>query len=368
MEHIRRELAGPGRELPRGAALLLAALADAIAPVFDLRQDCRPGDRCELILDPQRRVQELRLVSRRQPERPLLVRRQDGGLTASRLQLPLSRDTLVVDLEIEDNLAAAIARAGEQDALTDLLADDILGTVIDFRKDPRRGDRLGLVVEKLACDGQFVRYGDVLAAHYRGQRVNELAVRYVDSAGEPGYFDQTGKSLARQFVLYALPYRGITSGFSMHRLHPVLHRVTPHLGTDYAAAMGTQVWATASGVVTQAGVLGALGKAVVIQHANGYVTRYGHLSQILVARGQRVGATGRVTGPHLHYELIKDGRHLNPESINKGIRGEALAATALGAFQATRDQLLDLLREHRTPTATAWALDSSAPAGAPLTD
>ena len=102
------------------------------------------------------------------------------------------------------------------------------------------------------------------------------------------------------------------------------------MGTDYAASHGTPVFATAIGTVTHAGKLGAYGLLVEIEHANGYRTRYAHLSKVLVNRGERVtqqhtvgrvGSTGRSTGPHLHYEILKNGRQINPTLVNRGERG-----------------------------------------------
>lgn len=350
----------------------IARLNGALTCVFDSRRHSRPGDSYELLVDSTGVVYSFRYAPFRTPESPVLVEREQEKLVARRLNLPLVREIHAVEVRIRDNLAHAISLTGEEDALTDLLADNIFGAVVNFRKDPRSGDQIQLLYEKLYCKERFVRYGHILLARYHGQVVSQTGVWYTDPNGNEGYYDEQGRSLARQFLLYALPYRGITSGFSRRRLHPVLKRVMPHLGTDYAASTGTQVWATGRGQVTYAGWKGSLGKAVIVQHPNGYVTRYGHLSRVLARKGQRVeqkqiigrvGATGRVTGPHLHYEIIKDGKHLNPETVNKGSRGDPLPPEALAAFRARRDSLLRMLETGLarvapgTPVAAAEAAD-----------
>jgi murein DD-endopeptidase MepM/ murein hydrolase activator NlpD len=347
------------------AEVQVAQLVRVFGQVHNCRTGLQPGDSYTLTLDHLGQVRHFQYLPWREPERPVVVELVNGRLIGRCLTLPLTTRTEVVELRLEDNLYNAIRAAGEGDELTDLLADDVLGSVVDFQHDPRAGDRIGLVFEKLYRDDRFIRYGRVLLARYQGQVVSQLAVFHEGPAGIRGYYDGEGKSLERTFLLYALPYRGITSRFSHQRFHPVLKRTVPHLGTDYAAGVGTQVWATSRGRVVHAGWKGALGKAVFIEHASGYVTRYGHLSRVLVQKGQYVqqkaliglvGATGRTTGPHLHYEVIRDGRHLNPENVNKGARGRPLEAQQFAAFEARRDSLLTTLADglrQRTELASA---------------
>ena len=232
--------------------------------------------------------------------------------------------------------------------LTDLLADRIFGSVIDFNKDPRKGDRLGLVLRKLFKDGEFVRVDRVLLARYEGEIVKQLAVFYETGEGS-GYYDENGKSVERMFLLSPLSYRRISSGFSHKRFHPILKRNMPHLGMDFAADTGTRVWATARGTVSYAGRKGAYGKLVEIEHPNGYRTRYAHLSRISVRKGQRVdkyeivgrvGSTGRSTGPHLHYELLRNGRHRNPANVNREAKVKPLPEDRKTHFFAHRDRLV----------------------------
>ena len=312
----------------------------------------KPGDYYEVAIDTSDVIRRFCYTPHRTPDRPIEVELRDGQFVARQLQLPLERRVERLEVRIENNLSNAISEAGEGSALSDLVADDIFGAVIDFQRDPRRGDRLGVVFEKLYLDERFVRYGHVLLARYEGERVTELAVRYAPAEGEDAYYNASGRSLGRMFVLKPLGVNRITSRFNRQRFHPVLKKQRPHLGTDYGAPTGTLVWTTARGEVAYAGWKGGYGKLVEIVHPNGYRTRYAHLSKILVRKGQlvrqkeiigKVGATGLATGPHLHYEIIKDGHHINPEHINRGSVVPSLADDLLPDFVRKRDALLHAL-------------------------
>ncbi len=327
-------------------------LDQAIRSVFRAKSESKTGDTYRLELDDLERIRRFDYTPVTSPERPIRVMMTDGQLVAERLSIPLDERVFAIEVSIEDNLANAIAAAGEDDPLTTLLADDIFGSVIDFRTHPRRGDRLGLLFTKRFLNERFVSYGRVLFARYVGRKVSQVAVDYEDPEGARGYYDGDGRSLERMFLINPMRYVRISSGFSRKRFHPVLKKKRPHLGTDYAASTGTRVWATAKGRIAFAGRKGGYGKLVEIEHANGYRTRYAHLSRIHVRSGQtvqkaevvgRVGATGLATGPHLHYELLKDGRHINPASANKGRVGQPLRPKYAMHFADHSDKLLRML-------------------------
>ena len=328
-------------------------LIEAIKPVFNLRGDSRPLDRYTLVLDPAGEVQRFEYLPLREPERPLVVERQEGRLVGRRNVLPLEKRTEAIEVRIVDNMSNAIENAGEGQELTDQIADEVFGSVINFTKDLRRGDRLGIVCEKFYQNGHFIRYGQVLLAKYNGAEVAQVGVYYKDPEGRKSYYDGQGNSLKRMFMNYPVPLRGINSHFNAARFHPVLKMTRPHLGTDYAARQGTLVWASAGGKVVRAGWDGGgYGNMVEVDHGSGYRTRYGHLSKVSVRTGQRVdqktplglvGATGLATGPHLHFEVIKNGKQINPEKINHDALGAPLPKNALADFAAQRDQYLSLL-------------------------
>jgi murein DD-endopeptidase MepM/ murein hydrolase activator NlpD len=251
--------------------------------------------------------------------------------------------------EISSSLFAAVTDAGEGDQLALEMAE-IFAWDIDFNTEIRRGDSFRVSVEKLYLDGEFRRYGDVLAARFvRGDRTLQ-AIRFAASAGT-GYYAPDGTPLRKAFLRSPLKFSRISSGFTHRRLHPITKRVRPHLGVDYAAPRGTPVRASADGVVAEAGTLGGLGRAVRLRHANGFETLYGHLSRIRVRRGQRVsqgdhvgdvGSTGLATGPHLDYRMKRDGRFINPLTLQSP-PAEPIPAAEMAAFVAVRDRSLALL-------------------------
>ena len=175
---------------------------------------------------------------------------------------------------------------------------------------------------------------------------------YFEAQGKPGYYDPFGRSLDEHAWAEPLPVLRVTSAYGSHRLHPILHRVLPHTGVDLGARQGTPVRAAADGLVTRAGWWGGYGNLIEVQHPNGYSTRYGHLSRL--ARGLRlgqlvhqgevigyVGMTGLATGPHLHFEVRRHGRPVDPlQATEEGQVGSELDDGPLWAHQRTRLALL----------------------------
>jgi len=171
----------------------------------------------------------------------------------------------------------------------------------------------------------------------------------------------------RAFLLAPLDFRRVTSSFSRRRFHPVLRRYRAHTGTDYGAPVGTPVRTTGDGVVNRAGWWGGYGRAIEIRHANGFVTRYAHLSRIGVRPGQRVvqgevigrvGSTGMATAPHLHYEFLQRGRYRNPTALNLP-PAEPVEERLMPAFSVERDRLLAVLEPVALPTTSRLADASS---------
>lgn len=157
----------------------------------------------------------------------------------------------------------------------------------------------------------------------RGKSVAEFVL--AKYRGKWQWANKRGKVTASGgFLRYPLNFKRISSPFNLRRRHPITRRIRPHEGTDFAAPVGTRIWAPADGVVTFAGRQRGYGITLEISHGNGYKTKYGHLSRILVRKGQRVkkrqtvarvGNTGRSTGPHLHYEVRVNGRPRNPMTV-----------------------------------------------------
>jgi murein DD-endopeptidase MepM/ murein hydrolase activator NlpD len=184
--------------------------------------------------------------------------------------------------------------------------------------------------EKVSRDGmqRFATGIQAAMITFGGKTLTAFAFR--DETGQPRLYDANGEALGPQALRFPLNFEYISSGFSFHRYHPILHRYMAHQGVDLAAKYGTPVRAVADGQVEEAGWCGGLGNCVRIQHEGGVVSVYGHLSRIndgieagrAVRVGEmigQVGSTGLSTGPHLHYAIEKDGHYVNPLDQNLGV-------------------------------------------------
>ena len=245
------------------------------------------------------------------------IEKRDEGYVTLKKEVLLQNSIVKVAGEIHTSLFEAMDAAGEQDQLTIAFAE-ILASEIDFYKDVKQGDRFNLVVEKVYKGKEFIRYGTIQAVEYQRGEKTIRGIRYQED-----YYDEKGNSLRKAFLKAPLRFNRISSRFSRSRNHPILGGVRPHYGVDYAAPMGTPIWAVADGTVDSCGWNSGFGKQVILRHGNGYMTCYGHLSKYGsgIRRGARVkqkqvigyvGSTGLSTGPHLDYRLAKDGRYRNP--------------------------------------------------------
>lgn len=296
------------------------------------------------------------------PERVLSVILQNGAYHAEVQTIPSTVETDTVAGKIEGSLFEGVTRAGESPELAMRIAD-IFTWDLDFYTDPRPGDTFRVVVEKKKVSGgQTIAYGRILAAEYDNDGRPYRAVLFHDPAGVPAYYTPDGKSLKKAFLHSPLKFAAvITSHFSYSRFHPILKVYRPHLGTDYAAPIGTPVQSIGDGRVIFAGRKGGDGNLVRIQHSNGYQTYYMHLSRILVrdgqhvAQGQRiglVGMTGLATGPHLDFRIERNGQFMNFERLPLP-PSEPVAQSDMAEFVAVRDRELALLPQAGTSVATA---------------
>lgn len=318
-------------------------VAASAQSVFDFR-GLRAGNLLEISKTVLGDLREVRY--RIDPDRVLVVSRK-GDDFHSEVQTIASRtDTVGVHGRIRDSLFASITDAGEKPELAMRLAD-IFGWDLDFYTDPRPGDTFRVAVEKkILADGEVAGYGRILSAEYDNDGRIYRAVLFHDPAGNPAYYTPDGKSLKKAFLHSPLKFAApITSHFSYSRFHPILKKYRPHLGIDYGAPAGTPVQTIGDGRVVFAARKGEDGNLIKIQHANGYVTYYMHLSRILVhdgehvAQGQRiglVGMTGLATGPHLDFRIERHGQFLNFERLPLP-PSEPVAASQWKAFAAARD-------------------------------
>ncbi|MBT8488623.1 MAG: M23 family metallopeptidase [Gemmatimonadetes bacterium] len=269
------------------------------------------------------------------PDETIRLNRSMVGWESSLIETPVYVDTIFASGEIETVFWSSVVNNPVLDGLTfedrNLLIDHldrVFQWQVDFSRQIRVGDTYRFAFEREVRPDGSMRAGRLLAAEFVNSDTPYHAV-YFDPNGDGrgSYFDLEGRSVRRAFLLKPLSYRRISGRFSNSRFHPILNRWRAHRGVDYAADAGTEIMATSDGVIIHRGPKGGLGNAVEIRHPNGFVTRYGHMSGFKrgLSVGSRVkqsdvigyvGMTGLATGPHLHYEMLRGGQHMDPLSVD----------------------------------------------------
>jgi murein DD-endopeptidase MepM/ murein hydrolase activator NlpD len=212
----------------------------------------------------------------------------------------------------------------------------IYGFHVDFQRDIRKRDSFQIMYEVYTDDNNRIEEtGNILFANLNLSGENN-SLYYFDKKGSEGHYDQNGKSIKKALMKTPINGARLSSSFGM-RKHPIDGFNKMHRGTDFAAPMGTPIMASGNGVIKKAGWCGGGGNCIVIRHNSTYQTVYAHMSKfasgirsgIRVRQGQTigyVGSTGKSTGPHLHYEVIVNGKKINSQSLKlpsgKVLKGE----------------------------------------------
>jgi murein DD-endopeptidase MepM/ murein hydrolase activator NlpD len=265
----------------------------------------------------------------REPQFTRLSLKRHDGRWLSRIEIaPLVGQVRLASGTIRSSLFAATDEARIPDAVAVQMAE-IFAADIDFHRELRKGDTFSVVYEALTADGEPVTWavptGRVLSAEFVNNGKAHHALWYADASGRGAYFGFDGQSRRRAFLASPMEFSRVTSVFAM-RLHPILQTMRAHRGVDYGAPHGTPVRSVGDGVVEFAGWQNGYGNVVKVQHGKERSTLYAHLSRIDVRKGQAidqgqrigaVGATGWATGPHLHFEFLQNGTHVDPLSIAK---------------------------------------------------
>lgn len=202
----------------------------------------------------------------------------------------------------------------------------IFGWDVDFVFDIREGDSFYLIYETPYSDGEKIKNGDIVAAKFINNGKIYKANRFYTSSNKKEFFDDEGNNLQKAFLRAPLDFAYISSHFNPNRMHPVLHTLRAHNGTDYAAKRGSPVRTTGNGTIKYVGRRNGCGNEIVIQHTNDYSTRYCHLDKFQsgIKKGKKVlqgetigyvGSTGLATGPHLHYEFKIGNKHIDPVKL-----------------------------------------------------
>jgi murein DD-endopeptidase MepM/ murein hydrolase activator NlpD len=324
----------------------------------------QPKQTLSIQIDSQHRV--LHLEAPLAGGKKLVIEKQPSGFFA-RLQTPNYSTTLeYASATIRHTLSHAAYLAGISSALTTDLTS-IFAQKIDFNKDIRPGDHFDFLYQAKYHEGIKVGNGPIMAAEFTNHNTTYRAFRYRLPNGQIHYYDESGKNVDRLFLKAALHYSRISSYFSYHRMDPIIHRMQPHLGVDYAAPTGTPIHSISDGKVAFIGKRGGYGNAIVMQYGPHIKSLYGHLSHFAkhLHRGDAVeqgkiigyvGQTGWATGPHLHYGLYIDGVARDPLHY-KLPSGSRLSHHLLLHFKANRSQLLAQLNLHHG--AQLGSLDSA---------
>ncbi|MBI2013641.1 MAG: peptidoglycan DD-metalloendopeptidase family protein [Candidatus Colwellbacteria bacterium] len=263
------------------------------------------------------------------------------GWSAERINTPYSVETEEVSGTIATSLYEAIVGSGGDERVALQLAETFAWQV-DFLVDIREGDSFKMIYEKRFVNGNYIGPGNILAAQFINAGTTFRGI-YFASGDKAAYYDENGNALQKIFLKSPLAYKYISSGFTYKRVNPVTGHVGAHRAIDYAAPHGTPVVSIGDGTVAFSGWKDNLyGNAVIIRHNGTYSTLYGHFYSVAVRIGQRVkqgdvvgyvGSTGQSTGSHLHFEMYKNGGHVNPFIIELP-PGEPVAESARAEFEA----------------------------------
>lgn len=331
--------------------------------VYDPSRDLRVGDELEVTFGPFEEPGsgsgggiisglDYVLSNLRLPvayDREVLVdRNEDGGFVSREVILPLESEIVRVEGSIDSSLFVNATEAGVPvSVLIELVR--IFSFDVDFQRDIWRDDKFEVMFDRQRNpDGEVVNNGDVIYAKLSLRGTDLPLYRYENSDGNIDYFNEKGEGVRKALMKTPIDGARLSSRFGK-RKHPILGFTRLHAGVDFAAPRGTPIYAAGDGSVVRASTFGGYGKYIKIRHNGTYSTAYAHLNGY--ARGVRqgarvrqgqvigyVGSTGRSTGPHLHYEIHREGKQINPLGL-KLPSGEKLKGDRLAAFLERRSKV-----------------------------
>ena len=253
-----------------------------------------------------------------------ITKNEENEIISKKIITKLYKKKILSENIIKNNLySSAIEARVNPDTIIEFAR--IFGFEIDFQRDIRKNDYFKIIYEKYFDEnGEFIKSGSILYAH---MSVNgrEISLYKFGDDKTYGYFDINGKSVEKALMKTPINGARLSSPFGM-RKHPILGYNKKHLGTDFAAPEGTPIMASGTGTITRAKWCGGGGNCIKIKHNSTYETVYAHLKNFAkgikvgkkVKQGQiigYVGSTGMSTGPHLHYEVIVNGKKVNSQKL-----------------------------------------------------
>ncbi|MGP1561736.1 MAG: peptidoglycan DD-metalloendopeptidase family protein [Helicobacteraceae bacterium] len=274
----------------------------------------------------------------------LLKRQADASYSFEAVELDYEIYKESVSFKLQSSVLQDLKKiSGNSKLATEM--SDVFNDIVDFRKDLQKDDQISIIYERKIRLGQTWGMPLVLAAFMENNKKKKYAFY---NPKDEGYYDENAKPLKGMFLKYPMEFTRISSPFSRGRMHPILHTIRPHYGIDYVAKIGTPVKSVADGTVVYVGTKGGYGKAVIIQHKNGWRTIYAHLNGYAkISRGKRVrqgqliafmGNTGLSTGPHLHFGVYKKNDPFNPARL-KSIKKDGLSGKAKQEYLAASSDL-----------------------------
>ncbi|MDG1126738.1 MAG: M23 family metallopeptidase [Hellea sp.] len=312
---------------------------DKVYPVNLLR----PGNEFYLYLQ-NKKLEHF--VFRPNFEKTIFIDVIDGGYNTREVISEYKSQRVGISGEISTSLYIDATKSGIPDRIVDQFTK-IYEYSVDFQRDIQPGDKFTMYFDTYKNrKGDIVKTGDLLYTSFSpGDKKSEFWL-FSNEKKTENFYDENGKTAKRR--LRATPINGarISSGFG-GRKHPILGYRKMHTGVDFAAPTGTPVLAAGSGTVEYAAWNGAAGKYIRIRHTDGYKTAYFHLSRINVSVGKyvkqdqiigKVGSTGRSTGPHLHYEVILNGKKINPKRLSQ-LSGKPLGKAEMNKFNKRREEI-----------------------------
>lgn len=318
--------------------------AAALKEVFDPRS-LQVGQRIDVALSKENDLEAMDLDL---GLRSVGVQRgPDGRYRAFRKEKPVVARMASAKGEIRSSLYEAAARGGVPAPIVAELIR-LYSWEVDFQREIQPGDGFHLAYEKfLGADGEALRHGDIVFAQLTLSG-DEKPLYLFETQSGADYFDAAGRSARRALLRTPVDGARLSSRFGK-RKHPILGFTRLHRGVDFAAPAGTPIMAAGDGVVVFRGNKGGYGRYILVRHNSRYSTAYGHLSSFKrgvtkssrVRQGQIigfVGSSGLSTGPHLHYEIHRNGRQINPLSV-KMPSGRVLAGDELARFQRERERI-----------------------------
>lgn len=293
-------------------------IAEKSKPVFDVRKLREGKSYC--IMKSRDSLEQVKYFIYEQDPVNYVVYEIGDSINVSRGQKEITTQVREVAGEIRSSLWNTLVE-NDLDPNIAIRLSEIYAWSIDFYH-LQKGDQFKLIFDEEFVDGEKIGFGDVHAAWFQHSSRDFYAVWYEqDSIGD--FFDQDANSLRKAFLKAPLKFSRISSRYNPKRFHPVLKRVRPHLGTDYAAPSGTPIYTVGDGTIIERGRKGGNGNYVKVRHNGTYTTQYLHMSRFesgqkvgsFVRQGEvigYVGQTGLATGPHLCFRFWKNNKQVDP--------------------------------------------------------